>query len=57
VQTVGTGLCSILDTQTNRPVSVSVGLTEGTEINGFSRKVAEKLIEAIQLIEIIEDEE
>jgi hypothetical protein len=56
VQTLGTETCSILDTRTNKPVTINISLTDNTEINSYSRKVAEKLIEAIELMEIIDNE-
>jgi hypothetical protein len=56
VQTPSTGLYSILDTYMNKPVTIDVTLTDIMQVNSFSREVAEKLIEAIQLIEIVDSE-
>jgi hypothetical protein len=54
VQEPSTGSYSVLDAYMNKPVTIDVTLTDTMQVNSFSREVAEKLIEAIQLIEIVD---
>ncbi len=56
VQHLGADRCSILDTVKSREISIAINLTGDMDISEFSRDVAEKLIDVIQSIDVIDSD-